>query len=127
MAELGVHSRGYCWALQLMDGARDLLSVGEQPIPLERREVVAQDRSKRLRHSARIEELVLDDVNALQERFDRSEEAVASGGVKLTDREPIRFSRQEGGELIVVENVVGLEARDMLLEQPEAVRVDGAD
>ena len=61
-----------------LDRADDLLAVGEQAVALERREVVA-------RGSCRngsgivvgIEQLVLDDVDALEERLDRGEQPVA--------------------------------------------------
>jgi N-terminal domain of anti-restriction factor ArdC len=60
-----------------------------------------------------------------QEGLDRCEKAVAR--VELTQLEPRRLSREERGQAVVVEHVIGLVSRHALLEEPEAVGVDRPD
>ena len=103
----------------------DLLAVGQQPVAVERRVVVDQHRPERLRHRRRIEQLVLDDVDALEERLDGREQPVAR--IETTQIEPRRLPGEKGGELVVVQHVVRLVPRHPLLQQPEAERVDRAD
>ena len=112
-------------AFELADRADDLPSVGQQPVALERRVVVAQNGAERVGHRRRIEQLVLDDVDPGEERVDRREQPVA--GIELADLQSAGLAREECGQLVVVEDVIGLVARDVLLQQAEAVRVDRAD
>ena len=121
----GVDLGGQLRALQLPYRPHDLLAVGKQPVAIEGLVVGAQHRPERVGHRSRVEQLVLDHVDALEERGDRGEQAVAR--VELPDAEPVRLPGQERGELVVVQHVVGLVPGHPLLEQPEAERVDRAD
>jgi hypothetical protein len=76
--------------LELRDRSDDLLAECQQPIAVKRVVVAAEDRSEGVGHRGGVEELVLDDVDALEERGDRSEQPVAR--VELLDREAGRLT-----------------------------------
>lgn len=113
--------------MKLLDGAHHLLPEGEEAVPLQRRQVIPQHGSERVGHGRGVEELVLDDVDALEEVLDRREQAVAARRVELANVEAVGLPAEEGSQLVVIEHVVGVVAGDVLLEQAEAVRVDRAD
>ena len=95
----------------------------QHAVSIERRQIVDEDLPERLRHRGWLEKFVLDDIGVLEEHRDRREQSVVR--IELTDVQPIRLSGDESSELIVIERVVGLVPRYVLLEQPEAVGVDG--
>src|SRR4051812_41956584 len=65
------------WSFEFTHGPDDLLTVGQEPVSLEGRVIVAQHGAKWFRYRCRVEQFVLHDVNALAERFDRGKEPVA--------------------------------------------------
>ncbi len=125
MAQLGPHRSQDGLALQFADGSDDLLAVGEQAVSLQCVQIVQEHPAERLRHRVGVEEFVFDDVDAAQKAIDRSEQAAPR--VQPLQVQARGLPSQEGRQLVIVEDVVGLVAGDVGLEKPEAVGVDGAD
>lgn len=77
--------------------------------------------------SAGVEELTLDVFDATGERREHANSLPFSVRVQLTQFQIAGLPREEGGQLVVVEDVVNLVPRDPLLEEAEAIAVDGSD
>ena len=111
--------------LDLAHRPDDLLAVGEQPVPLQGVVVGEEHVPERLRHGGRVEQLVLHDVDALQEPGDRAEQPTL--GIEPPQVEPAGLAGEKCSEAMVVEHVEGLVPGDEVLQQPEAIGVDGPD
>ena len=122
VAEVGVHLGPDVVGLELAHRPHHLLAECEEPVPLQRGEVVEQHRPEGLGHGGRVEQLVLDHVDALQEPRDRAEEPAF--GVQLLQAEPGRLPGQERRELMVVQHVERLVAGHVGLQEAEAVGMD---
>jgi len=90
--------------LEFPDRPHHLLTVGEQPIALKRPVVGTQHSAERVRQRSGVEQLVLHDVDAFEERRDRCEQPVV--GIELSQLQALRLPRQERRELVVVQHVV---------------------
>jgi hypothetical protein len=106
-------------SLELVHRTHDLLAVGEQPVTVQRRVVVLEHRPERIEHRGWVQQLVLDHVHASKKGRDRREQPAAR--FQLPYLETPTLTGEESRQLVVVEDVVGLIARYVLLQQTEAV------
>ena len=109
---------------KLPDRPSDHLAEGQQAALLECLEVALVDRAEGFVELHCVKQLVFDHLEVLQEDPDRLEELVVD---QFRDAYVIGLARQERGQPVVVEHVEGLIAWHVLLEEAEAVRVDGTD
>jgi hypothetical protein len=70
-----------------------------------------------------VDQLVLDHVGVAHEVVDRPPVLVA----QLVQLQPLVFSAEQAGQAVLVEDVVVAVVGDMVLQQLEAIGVDGAD
>ena len=112
--------------VECVDGADDLGSERHEPIRIETLVVVVERRLEvSVWQRCQVQQLVLNHVDAAEKVADPLEQLAVTEPLLQSQLGP--FPVQEVDELVRVEWRVGLVPRDMRLQEPEAVRVDGTD
>jgi hypothetical protein len=120
--ERGLHHTRHRRFVELCHGPGDQLSVGEQPELLKQPVELLGHAAQRFVQLGERDELVLDNFQVGQEGADGREQLAG----ETLQAERGFFPAQERGQPPVVEHVECLIPGHVLLEQAEAVRVDGS-
>jgi hypothetical protein len=125
VAQRAMDSFGHVRSRQFVRRTHHLLSEREQPVLLQGVEVPAQRVSEVALQRGRVEQLVLHHIEPTEELLDRREHLPPV--VHAPQLQPLLLPHEEGGQLVRVQHIKRLVPRNRRLQQPEAVRVDGAN